>query len=223
MEQQKQATRIQTSLINGVEKKALIYLAGRQPKWMTSDILTAIGTTGAVIIGLGYYLTNFNQSWLWLSSFGFFVNWYGDSLDGTLARVRKQQRPVYGYYIDHTMDVINEACMFVGLGLSPYLSGHLWLALSLYIAYLLITLNVSINAHLKDEFKLTYFKLGPTEFRIIAVILNTFLVFLPMHKGIRMMTVAAFTVFALLAVIYIASVTGDIRDYAKRDPKRPNN
>ena len=87
---------------------------------MTSDILTFIGTFGAIVIGAGYYLSNYNIAFLWLSSLGFFINWYGDSLDGTLARVRKQQRPVYGYYLDHTMDAINELFMFVGAGLSPF-------------------------------------------------------------------------------------------------------
>ena len=114
----KQATRIQTSLLNGVEKKALVWLAERQPKWMTSDILTGIGFIGALIIAAGFILTKKNIDFLWISSFGLLVNWYGDSLDGTLARVRKKQRPIYGYYLDHTVDCINESVMFIGAGLS---------------------------------------------------------------------------------------------------------
>lgn len=96
-----QSKRIQTSVLNSTEKKVLVWLAERQPKWMTSDMLTAIGVFGAVVVAVGYALSNYDVSWLWLASLGFAVNWYGDSLDGTLARVRGTQRPVYGFYLDH--------------------------------------------------------------------------------------------------------------------------
>ena len=96
------AVRIQTSILNASEKKLLVWLAKRQPGWMTSDILTYIGTFGAAVIAVGYILSARNIGFLWLSSLGFVINWYGDSLDGTLARVRNTQRPIYGYYIDHT-------------------------------------------------------------------------------------------------------------------------
>ena len=79
------AVRIQTSVLNALEKKVLVYLAERQPKWMTSDILTYIGTFGAMVIAAGYILSSWNINILWRSSLGFIINWYGDSLDGTLA------------------------------------------------------------------------------------------------------------------------------------------
>ena len=109
---------ILSSVLNALEKKVLVWLAERQPRWMTSDILTYIGTFGAVVIAAGYILSAWNINFLWLSSLGFIINWYGDSLDGTLARVRKTQRPVFGYYLDHTIDAINEVMIFVGVGLS---------------------------------------------------------------------------------------------------------
>ena len=165
------AVRIQTSVLNATEKKVLVYLAERQPKWMTSDILTYIGTFGAIVIAAGYILSDWNIKYLWLSSLGFLINWYGDSLDGTLARVRNTQRPIYGYYLDHTVDAVNEFMIFIGVGLSGLM--HLNIALLALIMYLLLTINVSINAHLKKEFKLTYAKMGPTEFRIIMIITNT--------------------------------------------------
>ena len=90
------AVRIQTSILNAGEKKVLVWLAKRQPGWMTSDILTFIGTIGAVVVAVGYLLASVNINFLWLSSLGFVINWYGDSLDGTLARVRNRQRPIYG-------------------------------------------------------------------------------------------------------------------------------
>lgn len=118
-----------------------------------------IGTFGAAVIAAGYILSSHNINFLWLSSLGFVINWYGDSLDGTLARVRKTQRPIYGYYLDHTIDGINEVMIFIGVGLSGLI--HLEIALLALVMYLLMTVNVSINTHLKKEFKLTYAKMGP--------------------------------------------------------------
>lgn len=113
------STRIQTSILNEAEKKALIWLAQRQPKWITSDFLTYMGVLGAVVCALGFILANVNVHYLWLSSLGLVINWYGDSLDGTLARVRNTQRPIYGFFIDHSLDAITICIMCIGAGLSP--------------------------------------------------------------------------------------------------------
>ena len=223
------AVRIQTSVLNSLEKKVLVWLAERQPRWMTSDILTYIGTFGAVVIAAGYILSAWNINFLWLSSLGFIINWYGDSLDGTLARVRKTQRPVYGYYLDHTIDAINEVMIFVGVGLSGLM--HLEIALLALVMYLLITINVSINAHLKKEFKLTYASMGPTEFRIIMIIINTlFALIRPLREFSHSFTLCghSFTLGALeyigaliiviLALMHLTTVIKDIKDYAEMDP-----
>jgi len=225
----KNAKRIQTSFLNAAEKKALVWLAHRQPRWVTSDMLTWLGTFGSVLIALGYILSNINVNWLWLSTFGLLVNWYGDSLDGTLARVRNTQRPIYGYYLDHTVDGINETLMFVGIGLSPFL--NLYTALAMLVIYLQLTLNVSMNAHLKSEFKLTYGGFGPTEFRLIAALLNTLLIFIkPWQQFEQVKTVLGKTIFvhaldypglailAILALIYLVTIWKDARYYAKIDP-----
>lgn len=229
MGRKEESVRIQTSVLNGIEKKVLVWLAERQPKWMTSDILTFIGTFGAIIIAAGYILSIKNINFLWLSSFGFVVNWYGDSLDGTLARVRKKQRPVYGYYLDHTVDAINEVIMFVGAGLSGLL--QLELALMILVVYLLLTVNESVNAHLKQEFKLTYAKMGPTEFRIIVIIINTILLYVtPIREfskevclfGKRIdftaLDFTAIVILVFLAMMYIVTIIKDARGYAKSDP-----
>lgn len=228
----KQATRIQTSILNAAEKKALVYLAERQPKWVTSDMLTFIGFIGALIIAAGFILSNININFLWLSSFGLLVNWYGDSLDGTLARVRNTQRPVYGYYLDHTLDGINESLMFIGAGLSPFMK-HPSLALGILVLYLLLTLNVSINAHLRGEFKLTYAKMGPTEFRLIVVIVNTLLIFIkPLANLCLNLRIASLTIefgvldivaivmILVLLIIYLGNFYFDARYYSKIDPKK---
>ena len=225
----KQAVRIQTSVLNALEKKLLVYLAERQPKWMTSDLMTLIGSFGALVIAVGYILSAWNINFLWLSSLGFVINWYGDSLDGTLARVRKTQRPVYGYYLDHTVDTINEMLIFVGVGLSGLM--HLEIALFALIIYLLMTINVSINAHLKSEFKLTYAKLGPTEFRSIMIVINAlFALIRPLREFSHSFSVfghefvfgaldyIGLAIVALLAALHLATVLSDIRGYAEIDP-----
>lgn len=227
MDNVKQSQRIQTSIINGVEKRVLVWLAERQPRWVTSDMLTLMGVVGAFLTGLGFYLTHYDINWLWLSSAGLIINWYGDSLDGTLARVRNCQRPLYGYYIDHTVDCINEAFMFIGAGLSPLVD--IDLALYVFVLYLFMTINVSINAHLNSEFRLTYAKLGPTEFRLIIVIANTVLILFPrlvtytLTLGGRAYTtldLVAIAIIVLLAVIYLATIIADARHYAAIDPKK---
>ncbi|MCI1640473.1 MAG: CDP-alcohol phosphatidyltransferase family protein [Bacteroidales bacterium] len=214
MDNSEQSVRIQTSFLNGIEKRFLIYLAGKQPRWMTSDILTIIGFIGAVVIAAGYMLSNLDINYIWLSSLGFVINWYGDSLDGTLARTRNQQRPVYGFYIDHTVDAINEFIMFAGAGLSAFID--IRIALLLLIVYLLLTLNVSVNAHLKGEFKLTYAKLGPTEFRIIAIILNTLLIYIGVLRNC--MNYICLAILFILSTIYIVTIIKDSKYYAKKDP-----
>lgn len=229
MSAHEESMRIQTSILNGIEKKILVWLAHRQPRWMTSDILTCIGTLGAIVIAAGFILSDKNIYFLWLSSAGFLINWYGDSLDGTLARVRKKQRPVYGYYVDHTVDAINEVIMFLGAGISGIM--HIELALMLLVVYLLLTVNVSVNAHLKQEFKLTYAKLGPTEFRIIIIVVNTVLMYVkPIREFSREITlfghqltfgamdfVGGF-ILCVLILIYIVTVFKDAAGYAGIDP-----
>lgn len=233
MAEKKQSQRIQTSILNGVEHKALVWLAARQPSWVTSDFLTFIGTIGSVIIAVGYILSGHNINWLWLASMGFVINWYGDSLDGNLARYRKTQRPVYGFYIDHTVDCINEFLMFGGIGLSALMRFDL--AMLLFIFYLLLTLNVITNAHLKGEFKLTYAKLGPTEFRLIVIIVNTCFIFIrPLREfsasvnildkamELKALDIVGLVVLIILAIIYFVTIFNDAREYAKADPLKKN-
>ena len=165
----------------------------------------------------------------WLSSLGFIINWYGDSLDGTLARVRNTQRPIYGYYLDHTVDAINEVMIFVGVGLSGLM--HLEIALLALVMYLLMTINVSINAHLKKEFKLTYASMGPTEFRIIMIIINTlFATISPLREfshsfvifGSELTFLAldyiGVAIVIILAIMHLTTVRNDIKVYAEIDP-----
>ena len=112
--------RVNDILLGPWERPALAWLAAHMPGWMSPDKLTAIGFAGAVLIMLSYALSTRSAALLWLASLGFVVNWFGDSLDGTLARYRKIERPRYGYFVDHTVDSFNEFLIIMGLGLSPY-------------------------------------------------------------------------------------------------------
>ena len=226
------SVRVQTSLLNAAEKKVLVWLAGKQPAWMTSDILTFVGFIGAIVVAVGYAMSS-NPAFLWLASFGWFLNWYGDSLDGTLARVRGQQRPVYGFFIDHNVDCINEAIMFIGIGLSPLM--NLNIAFLVLTAYLIISIYVYISAHLKGEFKLTYGKMGPTELRCIMVLINTLWFFIPWLREYRLefealgnmfslsiLDLVALGIFVGIAASYLGSLIKDGRAYAKADPLKKN-
>lgn len=224
-----QSKRIQTSVLNDIEKKVLVWLAERQPGWMTSDMLTGIGVAGAFIVAIGYVLSNYDVRWLWLSTFGFLVNWYGDSLDGTLARYRKTQRPIYGFYVDHTIDGMTMTIMCVGAGLSDLL--NLYIAFAVLAIYLLLSISVYINAHLKGEFKLTYAGMGPTEFRLILMIVNTLFIYVaPLREYVRHLYILGtdvslgsfdfigLAILVILMIIYADNFIRDAHGYSKIDP-----
>ncbi len=163
--------RVNDILLGPLERPALRWLAAHQPAWVNPDILTGIGVFGVFLIFGGYVLSNFSRDFLWLASFGYVVNWYGDSLDGTLARHRHIERPKYGFYIDHVVDAFNEVLIFLGLGLTPYITFNI--ACMALIGYMLLSVLVFIRTCVVGEFRISYGRLGPTEMRVIAILLNT--------------------------------------------------
>lgn len=229
MNKNENSNRIQTSLLNPFEKKVLIWLAKRMPSWVTSDMLTWFSLFAAVLIAAGYLLTNYAHEWLWLCSFGVVLHWFGDSLDGTLARFRNQSRPLYGFYIDHNMDCVAQFFIIGGMGLSAYM--HLWSALLILAAYLALEVYVMICAHLKNEFKLTYGFMGPTEFRVFMIMINTVWYFMeplhdfcllvevgPLKSELLSMDVGGMVVALILFSIYINSLVKDGKFFANIDP-----
>lgn len=167
--------RVNDILLGPLERPALRWLAAHMPVWVTPDICTVVGVLGAVGIMISYALSNYDRNFLWLASLGFVVNWFGDSLDGTLARYRHIERPVYGFYIDHTVDALNETMIFLGLGLTPFIRFDI--ACLALIGYLLLSVLVFVRTCVVGEFKISYGKLGPTEIRVLAVLLNTAMFF----------------------------------------------
>lgn len=168
-------TRENKSFLGVLEKKALLWLAARMPAWVVPDTLTAIGLLASVLIFASYALTYFDKGFLWLASFGFVLQWFGDSLDGTLARYRKIERPRYGFFVDHIIDSISEVLVFIGLGLSPFLRFDL--ALLALISYLLASIYVYLATYVNGVFRISYSGIGPTEMRFIAIAANTIVFF----------------------------------------------
>jgi phosphatidylglycerophosphate synthase len=171
----KEHTRVNDILMGPLERPALQWLAQHLPARATPDMMTVIGIVGALIITLGYVLSQMHPAFLWLATLGFIINWFGDSLDGTLARFRHIERPKYGFYIDHVSDCLTEIVIILGLGLSPYIKFSV--ASMLCIAYIAMSVLVYVRMNVMGEFKISYGKLGPTEVRVIAIGLNTAMFF----------------------------------------------
>ena len=165
------ATRQMSFLLAGPERRVLRWIAARLPRGWMPDHLTAIGVAGALTIGAGYALSARHPAWLWLATLGLAINWFGDSLDGTLARVRQIERPKYGYYIDHMVDAFNTAVVGAGIGFSPYVA--MPLAMLLVILYLCLSINVYLESSVHGQFDLGFGIVGPTEVRVLQTLLNT--------------------------------------------------
>ncbi|MGC9078634.1 MAG: CDP-alcohol phosphatidyltransferase family protein [Candidatus Kapaibacteriota bacterium] len=163
------------SVLSFIEKPLINWFVARLPKYVTPDTLTAIGVVGAMMTGLGYALTFYNKDFLWLATAGLFINWFGDSLDGSLARYRRIERPKYGFFIDHTLDSISMVLIGVGVGLSPY--ARLDFVLFALVGYLLMSIFVYIKTMILGVFNIIYFGFGPTEARVFIAIGNTLVYF----------------------------------------------
>jgi archaetidylinositol phosphate synthase len=158
-------------LLARAERRVLVWIAKRLPRFVLPDDLTALGVVSAVGICVAYVLSNQAPGWLWVASALLVVHWLGDSLDGTLARVRGIQRPRYGYYLDHLVDAISTAAIGVGLGLSPYML--LSVGALIVVGYLVLSINVYLESQALGRFSIGYGLVGPTEFRLILIAVNT--------------------------------------------------
>ncbi len=176
MEDNPKHTRVSNMLLEVPEQAALKWLAPRMPRWITPDVLTGIGLFAAILSAVSYWLTLYSPWFLWLASFGWVLNWFGDSLDGTLARHRHQERPKYGFFIDHSLDVLGGFLIGVGIGFSPYVRfDFAMIALS---GYLLMSVSVYVRIHVTGIFQMTYSRIGTTEIRIFVILVNTLIFFI---------------------------------------------
>ncbi len=159
------AKRIQESITSRPERKALLWLAARMPARINSDHLTLLGFVAMFMAGVSYFLARWNPVGLLLATFCLAVNWFGDSLDGTIARVRNCQRPRYGFYVDHIIDSFGAVFLMGGLGLSGYVDWRI--ATGMLVAFLLLSIESYLATYTLGVFRLSFAKFGPTEIRIL--------------------------------------------------------
>ncbi len=204
------------------EKRLLSAIARRLPKWILPDDLTALGVASAIGICVAYVATNGNTAWLWVASALLVVHWFGDSLDGTLARVRGIERPKYGYYLDHLVDAISTACIGIGLGLSPFMllsTGAL-----IVVAYLMLSINVYLESYALGRFSIGYGRLGPTEVRVVLIALNTALAlgagldFKLAGIGVTAFDVVGLAVAAVMCALMIGRAVMNLRRLSAEEP-----
>ena len=212
-------------LLGPLERPALAFFAKNMPKWVNSDMLTVLGLAGSVLAAVSYALVGTGavkgNTWLWVASLGFVINWFGDSLDGTLARYRHMSRPNYGYYTDHAIDGITSLLIFGGIGLSGV--ARFDVAMVALSCWLLLMLQVFLKTHATGVFEMTSIKIGPTEVRVLAIILNTVVFFVGSGSSlfnvkiasqiipvsIGTLVLAVFAVLFLLYFIYQVIQTGN--------------
>jgi archaetidylinositol phosphate synthase len=214
-------SRIQTNILAAGERALLDRLCRAMPGWVTPDHLTAVGVLGAAICGVGYVASNLRSGFLFVACLGLVVNWFGDSLDGSLARHRSVERSRYGYFLDHSVDAISNLIIIVGLGLSPYV--RLDVALFLLASYYLLSMYVFLSNQVSGEFRLSFLYGGPTELRLLTICFSVLMYSegsFDLHFGGA--TVSLYTALVALEAtiflaVFVASVLGTAIKLRRQD------
>jgi phosphatidylglycerophosphate synthase len=207
------------------ERKLLRAIAARLPRWILPDDLTALGVLAALGACGAYALSNNDPAWLWAASGLLVLQWVGDSLDGTLARVRKIERPTYGYYLDHLVDAIATAAIGIGLGLSPYML--LSIGTLIVVGYLVLSINVYLESFAFGRFNIGYGYVGPTEMRLILIALNTALAlgsglgFNLVGLDLTPLDLIGLAIVSVMAVLLVGRAGRNLRELAGREPAAP--
>ena len=217
--------RINDILLGRFERWALPRMAAALPAWVTPDGLTALAIGGALVSAVAYALAGDDLAWLHLASFGLVVHWWGDSLDGTVARVRQIRRERYGFFVDHQCDAISAVALTVGMGAGSLM--RMDVALAICVGVLMLMLLVNMVTIARDVFKISFSGIGPTELRLAAVVLNTVI----WAVGAPSVVVAGRTwglfdligmgAVVLLAAFYLVSAVRETRLIARLDPTPP--
>ena len=209
-------------ILGPFEKKVLPWLAARLPKSVMPDHLTALGLLASTLIAAAYMLSNHNRNWLWVASAALVVQWFGDSLDGNLARFRKIERPRYGYYLDHLTDAYSTLAIGLGLGLSPYML--LSVGLAIVTSYLILSINTYLETYVFGQFSFSYGRLGPTEVRVLLILLNTIAWFKGpdefelWHIGMTWLDVAGAFIAVAMLLLLLGRAGGNLRKLARLEP-----
>lgn len=215
-------TRIQQNILAIGERKLLTWLCVRMPGWVTPDRLTTLGIIGAVLIFSGYALSLGDRNWLWLCMPGYLLHWFGDSMDGSLARFRCIERPRYGYFLDHSCDAVATFLILLGIGISPYV--RLDVALIAMVGYLLLSIHAFLAVRVLGEMRLSYMGGGPTELRLVLIGLTLAMLFVDDRQH-PMQALTGFdwfvgTVGVVLVLLFVIQTTRSCRTLAGIEPAR---
>ena len=223
----REAKRVHTSVLAAAEKRCLIWMAERLPAFVNSDHLTALAGLATVAGGICYWIGP-ERPWAMFAAVGMLsVNWFGDSLDGTLARVRHHERPRYGFYVDHVLDVIGILMLVGGFALGGFMSPLI--AAGFLIAYYLLMVEIALATHAVGTFRISFWKFGPTELRILLAIGTLQLLRSPFvtMAGERwlLFDVGGVIAIAGLLATFLASAVSNARRLYKLEPLpgRPSN
>jgi len=218
------AKRIQTSLLSGVEKRILYWFAARMPERINADHLTILGFVALLIAGVGYYLCQWNPLYLHIVNVALVIDWFGDSMDGTLARCRDMKRPRYGFYVDHICDAFGTVFILTGLALSGYLSP--WVAWAILTVYLVMSINVYLATYTIGTFTLSFGRLSPTEGRVLLALFNLVLLYNPVllvyGMSFPVSDVIGLLVILVLLAMLIHSVLMNTLTLYRAEPLRGN-
>jgi archaetidylinositol phosphate synthase len=216
--------RTNTGWLAPLERPMLAALAAKMPAWVTPDVLTGIGFVGSVVTFGGYALASQHPKWLWIASAGLLVNWFGDSLDGTLARYRKIERPRYGYFLDNAIDLVMQFLLAAGIAISGFIRSDLcFVALSVFLMMSVLSL---LRANISGVFQLSYGGIGPTEMRVMFILLNAVMYFFPLQPfsllGLEMTYPNWLSLIwsSVALATFAFSMLSDIRRLAVEDPPR---
>lgn len=210
--------RIQRSWLAANERVLLVAMAARLPSWIKPDHLTALGVFGALLCGVGYAGSLISSYFLFAAVAGLFINWFGDSLDGSLARARGIERPQYGFFVDHSTDIISQALIFLSLGISPHM--RFATACLLLLSYWIATLFTLVRTIVTNVFQISYFGIGPTEIRIgllaytlMLMAVGRLAVDTP-FGSVSLMDGIAVVIFVVVAVSYVLMSWAEARRLA---------
>jgi archaetidylinositol phosphate synthase len=225
LERSVEATREPSFLLAKPEKRLLNWVASRLPRCILPDDLTALGVLAAFGVAVAYQLSNDSIDWLWVASGLLVLQWLGDSLDGTLARVRKIERPTYGYYLDHLVDAIATAAIGIGLGLSPLML--LSIGTLIVVVYLILSINVYLESYALGRFSIGYGLIGPTEVRLILIALNTAVAlgvgldFVVADLELTVFDVIGLAIAGTMVALLLGRAARNLRQLARKEPAAP--